>query len=387
VPVSTNQRSEDGNSRARSSHVASVGAVTSHALDLDGITHRYGTMTAVDDVTISIKPAEVLALLGPSGCGKTTLLRIIAGFVAPTRGRVLMDGASIGHLPPGRRRAGIVFQNYALFPHLSVARNVAYGLEAQGAKASDVAHRVGQMLELVRLEAMADRLPRQLSGGQQQRVALARALAIRPRILLLDEPFGALDKNLRLDMQLEVKSLQRDLGITTILVTHDQDEAMSMADRIAVLRAGRVEQVATPAAIYDQPASLFVTQFIGSTNLLQGEIVAADRMHASIRLDAGIVLTAPAAHAFRPGERAILSVRPEQLSLTDRAGPDRFPVDLRMTLPLGPNLVHEATFARGASIKVTEPRTGATGRQRGPYYCGLIAGAHGSLFPADNSRN
>ena len=160
---------------------------------------------------------------------------------------------------------------------MSVARNVAYGLEAQGAKASDVAHRVGQMLELVRLEAMAQRLPRELSGGQQQRVALARALAIRPRILLLDEPFGALDKNLRLDMQLEVKSLQRDLGITTILVTHDQDEAMSTADRIAVLRAGHVEQVATPAAIYDQPASLFVAQFIGSTNILHGEIAAADR--------------------------------------------------------------------------------------------------------------
>jgi putative spermidine/putrescine transport system ATP-binding protein len=387
VPAATNEGGEDGNSRARASHVASVAAVTSHALDLDGITHRYGATNVIDDVTISIKPAEVLALLGPSGCGKTTLLKIIAGFVTPTRGRVLMDGASIGHLPPGRRRAGIVFQNYALFPHLSVARNVAYGLEAQGANASEVAHRVGQMLELVRLETMTDRLPRQLSGGQQQRVALARALAIRPRILLLDEPFGALDKNLRLDMQLEVKSLQRDLGITTILVTHDQDEAMSMADRIAVLRAGRVEQVATPAAIYDQPASLFVTQFIGSTNILHGEIVAAERTQASIRLDAGITLAVPAAHAFRPGERAILSVRPEQLFLSDRAGPDRFAVELRMTLPLGPNLVHEATFARGASIKVTEPRIGATGRERGSYYCGLVAGAHGSLFPADNSRN
>ncbi len=387
MAANSDERDEGANDRARSSYVTSVVSVTSHALDVDGVTHRYGTTTAIDDVTIAIKPGEVLALLGPSGCGKTTLLKIIAGFVTPTRGRVLVDGASIDHLPPGQRRAGIVFQNYALFPHLTVARNVAYGLEAQGAAASEVAHRVGQMLELVRLETMADRLPRQLSGGQQQRVALARALAIRPRILLLDEPFGALDKNLRLDMQLEVKNLQRDLGITTILVTHDQDEAMSMADRIAVLRAGRVEQVATPAAIYDQPASLFVTQFIGSTNILHGEIVASDRTHASILLDAGLVLTVPVMRAFRPGDRAILSVRPEQLFISERGGPDCFPVELRMTLSLGPNLVHEATFERGASIKVTEPRIGAAYRERGSYYCGLIAGAHGSLFPADNSSN
>ena len=386
VPATTDER-ESRNSQARSRHAASVAGVTSHAIDLDGITHRYGTAIVIDDVTIAIKPAEVLALLGPSGCGKTTLLKIIAGFVTPTRGRVLVDGAAIDHLPPGRRRAGIVFQNYALFPHMSVARNVAYGLEAQGAKASDVAHRVGQMLELVRLDAMAQRLPRELSGGQQQRVALARALAIRPRILLLDEPFGALDKNLRLDMQLEVKSLQRDLGITTILVTHDQDEAMSMADRIAVLRAGRVEQVATPAAIYDQPASLFVAQFVGSTNILHGEIAAADRTHASIRLDAGVTLGVPVARSFRPGEHAILSVRPEQLFLSDRAGPDRFPVALRMTLPLGPNLVHEVTLPRGGSIKVTEPRIGAAERQYGACHCGLIAGARASLFPAENSHN
>ena len=188
-------------------------------------------------------------------------------------------------------------------------------------------------------------------------------------------------------MQLEVKSLQRDLGITTILVTHDQDEAMSTADRIAVLRAGCVEQVATPAAIYDQPASLFVAQFIGSTNILHGEIAMADRTHASIRLDAGVTLSVPVARSFRPGERAILSVRPEQLFLSDRAGPDRFPVALRMTLPLGPNLVHEATLPRGGSIKVTEPRIGAAERQYGVWHCGLIAGARASLFPAENSHN
>jgi putative spermidine/putrescine transport system ATP-binding protein len=381
VPAMRNERGD-----ARSSHATRLTGVTSHALDLDGIVHRYGATTAVEDITIAIKPAEVLALLGPSGCGKTTLLKIIAGFVKAARGRVLMDGASIDHLPPGRRRAGIVFQNYALFPHLSVARNVAYGLEAQGADANEVTRRVGEMLDLVRLETMADRLPRELSGGQQQRVALARALAIRPRILLLDEPFGALDKNLRLDMQLEVKNLQRDLGITSVLVTHDQDEAMSMADRIAVLRAGRLEQVASPAAIYDRPASLFVSQFIGETNVLHGEIVAADRTHASIRLDAGITLTAPAVRAFTPGERAILSVRPEQLCLSDRAGPERFAVELRMTMPLGPNLVHEAAFARGTSVKVTEPRTGGAAREPGRYFCGLVPGAHGSLFPAESSR-
>jgi ABC-type proline/glycine betaine transport system ATPase subunit len=224
--------------------------VAGHALDIVGLTHRFGAFTAVDDVTLSIRPGEIVALLGPSGCGKTTLLRAVAGFIRQNQGRVLIDGASVDDLPPERRNIGIVFQNYALFPHMTVAQNVAYGMEARRRPRAEIRERVQRFLSIVQLDAMAERFPRQLSGGQQQRVALARALAIEPQILLLDEPFGALDKNLRLDMQIEVKRLQRQFGLTAIMVTHDQEEAMSIADRIAVMNRGRVEQLDTPVAIY-----------------------------------------------------------------------------------------------------------------------------------------
>ena len=237
-------------------------------LDVDDLTVRYGQTLAVDGVTLAIEPGEVVALLGPSGCGKTTLLRVIAGFVRQAAGRVLVDGAAIDHLPANQRNVGIVFQNYALFPHMTVTENVAYGLRARGQRGGAVDDRVARMLDMVQLGDFRERLPRQLSGGQQQRVALARALAVQPSILLLDEPFAALDRNLRLDMQIEVKRLQRQLGLTTILVTHDQDEAMSVADRIAVMNKGTVEQFDTPVAIYDRPQTLFVNGFIGTTNLL-----------------------------------------------------------------------------------------------------------------------
>src|SRR5262249_20750775 len=216
------------------------------------------------------------ALLGPSGCGKSTLLRIIAGFLVQSEGAVLFDGAVVDHLPASRRGVGIVFQNYALFPHMTVAENVAYGLQAQRWPKEKIASRVEEMLRLVHMQPYHDRVPDQLSGGQQQRVALARCLAVDPKVLLLDEPFGALDKNLRLDMQIEVKRLQRSYGITTVLVTHDQEEALSMADRIAVMNQGRIEQVARPTEIYDNPSTLFVNQFVGATNLLAGELESSD---------------------------------------------------------------------------------------------------------------
>src|SRR5205085_2852552 len=232
-----------------------------HRLTLRGITHRFGDFTAVHDIELDISGGELVALLGPSGCGKSTLLRIIAGFIAQTEGSVLFDNEPVDHLAPNRRGAGIVFQNYALFPHMTVAENVAYGLHARSTPKEKIGPRVAEMLGLVHMDHLAERLPRQLSGGQQQRIALARALAVDPKILLLDEPFGALDKNLRLDMQIEVKRLQREYGITTILVTHDQEEALSMADRIAVMNRGRVEQFASATEIYDRPATLFVNQF------------------------------------------------------------------------------------------------------------------------------
>ncbi len=251
-------------------------------LDVEDLTVRYGQAVAVDGVTLAIEPGEVVALLGPSGCGKTTLLRVIAGFVRQAAGRVRVDGAPVDHLPANQRNIGIVFQNYALFPHMSVMENVAYGLRARGVRGPEIEARVSRFLDIVRLGGFRQRLPRQLSGGQQQRVALARALAVEPSILLLDEPFAALDRNLRLDMQIEVKRLQRQLGLTTILVTHDQDEAMSVADRIAVMNKGKVEQFDTPVTIYDRPQTLFVNGFIGTTNLLNGRVASLNNGTATI---------------------------------------------------------------------------------------------------------
>jgi putative spermidine/putrescine transport system ATP-binding protein len=351
-------------------------------LDVEDLTVRYGPSVAVDGVTLAIEPGEVVALLGPSGCGKSTLLRVIAGFVRQAEGRVRVDGASIDHLPANQRNIGIVFQNYALFPHMTVAENVAYGLRARGTRGPEVAAKVNRFLETVQLAGFRERLPRQLSGGQQQRVALARALAVEPSILLLDEPFAALDRNLRLDMQIEVKRLQRTLGLTTILVTHDQDEAMSVADRIAVMNKGEVEQFDTPVAIYDRPQTLFVNGFIGTTNLLAGKIVSVDAGIASVALDAGVTLGLPAS-GLSTGAPVLLSVRPEQLALSTIPGPAQWKIEPGLSLPLGSQLVHEARTVDGTVLKIVEPRL-ATPAPAGRLYCGLAADARPSLFPRSN---
>ena len=348
-------------------------------LDVEGLTVRYGQAVAVDGVTLAIEPGEVVALLGPSGCGKTTLLRVIAGFVRQAEGRVRVDGAPIDHLPANQRNIGIVFQNYALFPHMTVAENVAYGLHARGERGPAVSAKVNRFLETVQLAGFRDRLPRQLSGGQQQRVALARALAVEPSILLLDEPFAALDRNLRLDMQIEVKRLQRTLGLTTILVTHDQDEAMSVADRIAVMNKGKVEQFDSPVAIYDQPQTLFVNGFIGTTNLLNGRIASIDGATAAVALDAGATLHLPSS-GLAAGTTILLSVRPEQLSLSAIPGPGHWKVEPGLSLPIGSQLVHEARTADGTGLKIVEPRL-STPAPAGRIYCGLTADARPSLFP------
>jgi putative spermidine/putrescine transport system ATP-binding protein len=331
-------------------------APAGRTLDVDNLTVRYGSAVAVDGVSLGIEPGEVAALLGPSGCGKTTLLRVIAGFVRQAAGRVLVDGASIDHLPANQRNVGIVFQNYALFPHMTVAENVAYGLRARGQRGPEVGQRVARMLDMVQLGAFRERLPRQLSGGQQQRVALARALAVEPQILLLDEPFAALDRNLRLDMQIEVKRLQRQLGLTTILVTHDQDEAMSVADRIAVMNRGTVEQFDTPVAIYDRPQTLFVNGFIGTTNLLPGKIAGIEAGIAAVALETGATLRLPAPKDIVTGAAIFLSVRPEQLVLAATPTADSWPVEVGLSLPLGSQLVHEARTVDGTAIKIVEPR-------------------------------
>ncbi|WP_434625917.1 ABC transporter ATP-binding protein [Azospirillum sp. B2RO_4] len=330
---------------------------------LDGITQRYGASLAVNEVTLDIRGGELVALLGPSGCGKTTLLRIIAGFLAQTKGHVMVGGQSVDGLPPNRRSVGIVFQNYALFPHMTVAENVAYGLDARGVDRATQRSEAQRMLDMVKLGHLGERTPRQLSGGQQQRVALARALAVNPSILLLDEPFAALDKNLRLDMQIEVKRIQRLSGITTILVTHDQEEALSMADRVAVLSQGRLEQFSPPTEIYDAPDSLFVNTFVGSANLLGGVLVEGDRSAGRVRLDAGgIVETRAPKGDLRPGARVTVCLRPEHLSVVPtthiNAANDAETLNgvVEMGLPLGATVVHEIRIGDGSAVKVSEPR-------------------------------
>src|SRR5882724_9992903 len=288
-----------------------MAATRSHRVRLDKITHRFTDFTAVTDISLDVAGGELVALLGPSGCGKSTLLRIISGFIRQTEGRVLFDDSAVDHLAPSGRGVGIVFQNYALFPHMTIAENVAYRVQAQKWPRDKIMARVAEMLDLVHMKEFAERKPRQLSGGQQQRIALARCLAIDPKVLLLDEPFGALDKNLRLDMQIEVKRLQREYGITTILVTHDQEEALSMADRIAVMSRGRIEQVSSPTEIYDQPLTLFVNEFVGTTNVVQGEFVG----NGSERLAGGSAVSVSSDAKFQPGVRVIVSIRPEQLRI------------------------------------------------------------------------
>ncbi|MDP2803404.1 MAG: ABC transporter ATP-binding protein [Phreatobacter sp.] len=355
-------------------------------LTLDGVTHSYGTGFAVDNVTLEVKGGELVALLGPSGCGKTTLLRIVAGFISQTNGKVIIGDRSIDELPPNRREIGIVFQNYALFPHMTVAENIAYGLAARGESRAVQADRVAEMLATVRMEGFADRKPRQLSGGQQQRVALARALAIRPRILLLDEPFAALDKNLRLDMQIEIKRLQRQFSLTAIMVTHDQDEAMSIADRIAVMSHGKIEQLGSPVEIYDEPATLFVNNFIGSSNLLKGRVEAIGPEGYRVALESGAVWKLTSKGRFEAGAPVLVSVRPEQMVLADEAAPDRLPVALKLSLPIGGALIHDATAAGGEAMKIAMPRRpGALSTGPGTAFAALAPHARPSLFPAASS--
>jgi putative spermidine/putrescine transport system ATP-binding protein len=334
-----------------------------HRLTLDNITQRFNDFTAVEDINLDVAGGELVALLGPSGCGKSTLLRIMSGFIRQTEGRVLFDGEAVDHLTPSQRGVGIVFQNYALFPHMTVAENVAYGLQARKWPREKIAPRVAEMLALVHMSEFAQRKPRQLSGGQQQRIALARCLAIDPKVLLLDEPFGALDKNLRLDMQIEVKRLQRESGVTTILVTHDQEEALSMADRIAVMSRGHIEQVSTPTEIYDNPKTLFVNQFVGTTNVLPGEFFNGAPSH--VKLAGGASIAVKPMPGFIDGSPVAVSIRPEQLHVV-AAGSPGLPGTVKAVMPLGSHVVYEIEVGPGLSLKVSEPREGqVTMRQTG----------------------
>jgi putative spermidine/putrescine transport system ATP-binding protein len=277
-------------------------------LQLDGLSKRYGDFHAVREVTLDVADGEFLVLLGPSGCGKTTTLRMIAGFVTPSAGAIRIGSRAVTDLPPWKRNSGLVFQSYALFPHLSVAQNVAFGLEMRRLAKSDVDARVAEALRLVRLAHLAERLPRQLSGGQQQRVALARALAIRPDVLLLDEPLSNLDAKLREEVRVEIRELQRQLGLTTVMVTHDQEEALTVADRLVVMADGAVRQIGTQRDLYERPADRFVAGFVGRSTFLVGQAAAAGGFTTS----GGLVLRCAASPIA--GD-AVLALRPERLAL------------------------------------------------------------------------
>ncbi len=271
---------------------------------LAGVTKRYGDQTAVDDLSLTIEPGEFISLLGPSGCGKTTTLRMIAGFEHPDEGDIRISGVSVLGAPPHRRDVNTVFQAYALFPHMSVAENVAYGLQQRRTSKAEIRERVSSALEMVRMRSFADRKPTQMSGGQQQRIALARALVNRPSVLLLDEPLGALDRQLREEMQLELKLLQSQLGITFVFVTHDQGEALAMSDRIAIMRAGRIEQLADADTVYARPASAYVAAFVGQQNFFRGEVAdggaAVASPHVLVRGSASTLSAGQGEAAVRP---------------------------------------------------------------------------------------
>jgi putative spermidine/putrescine transport system ATP-binding protein len=285
-------------------------------LALNGLSKHYGDFYAVREVSLTIADGEFLVLLGPSGCGKTTTLRMVAGFIEPSAGHVRLAGQDVTLLPPWKRNAGMVFQSYALFPHMTVAQNVAFGLEMRKLGRADIDRRVEETLALVRLGGYGGRLPRQLSGGQQQRVALARALAIRPDVLLLDEPLSNLDAKLRQEVRVEIRELQRQLGLTTVMVTHDQEEALTMADRLVVMNEGSVRQVGNQRDLYERPADRFVAGFVGRTTFLAGTVEAPGRF----RSDGGLAL---ACAGGSPG-RAVLSLRPEriEIGLEPRSGLD-----------------------------------------------------------------
>jgi spermidine/putrescine transport system ATP-binding protein len=331
------------------------------AIELVGIAKRFqtrsGAVAAVERVDLVIGEGEFFSLLGPSGCGKTTTLRMIGGFEEPTEGQILLYGNDVVGVPPNHRDVNMVFQSYALFPHMSVAENVAFGLHRKGIAKAEITQRVGEMLELVQLDGKSDRRPRELSGGQQQRVALARALVNRPRALLLDEPLAALDLKLRQAMQLELKRIQREVGITFVFVTHDQNEALTMSDRLVVMNEGRIEQLGAPREVYERPRTRFVAGFIGTSNLIEGRVARMDGSTAVLERGAGETITVPeAAEAGAiAGGRLHITVRPEKIGLSEaEPAPGRCALRGRVAevVYLGSSTQYAVRLADGTELSV-----------------------------------
>jgi spermidine/putrescine transport system ATP-binding protein len=295
------------------------------AVELRNVVKRFGDVAAVDYVSVQIRDGEFFSMLGPSGCGKTTSLRMIAGFEYPTSGEIFLHGRPVGTIPPFKRNVNTVFQSYALFPHMTVAENVAFGLQMKNVARSAIAERVTEALEMVRLNTYGARKPRQLSGGQQQRVALARALVNHPEVLLLDEPLGALDLKLRKEMQLELKRLQERVGITFIYVTHDQEEALTMSDRIAVMSGGKILQVGSPTEIYERPNCRFCADFIGETNFISGHVSETDGSTVIVTTSDGLALRGQSDHPVQSGDDVTISIRPEKVRLTPSCEPGSLP--------------------------------------------------------------
>jgi ABC-type Fe3+/spermidine/putrescine transport system ATPase subunit len=325
-------------------------------LEITALAKSYGTVRAIDGVSLTVPPGALLTLLGPSGCGKTTLMRAISGFVAPDSGSITVDGRDLLALPPERRSAAMLFQNYSLFPHMTVAANVGFGLRMRGVARAEATARIAEALQLTRTTDLADRYPGQLSGGQQQRVALARALITRPDLLLLDEPFGALDQTLREQVQIELRKLQQAVATTTLVVTHDQLEALTLSDLIAVMNAGRIEQVGPPNEIYDRPASAFVARFMGVENLVPVQIEGRDR--GMVRVRGGALKVSVPDSSTAPASSSTLAVRATSVLITGDQEPDTVGAEIAFASNRGAAALYELRLDDGQVLQAAEDRRG-----------------------------
>jgi putative spermidine/putrescine transport system ATP-binding protein len=351
-------------------------------VELQGVSKRYGEVEALQRVDLSIAKGEFVTLLGPSGSGKSTLLNLIAGMITPSSGRVVIDGRDATALPTNQRGLGMVFQNYALMPHMTVFENIAFPLQVRRMPKAEIRRRVAEVLELIQLGHVANRRPRELSGGQQQRISLARCIVYNPALILMDEPLGALDKKLREQMQLEIKRLHADLGITMLYVTHDQDEALTMSDRIVLMNGGRIEQQGAPDALYFKPETVFSAEFIGSSNLIPGTVEPATDGALGLRTALGLFPVPMPDHPVKAGEKAVLLVRPENMALTEGTEATSVPGRVEDSILLGGVVRHFVRCADGTSVIVQElNQPGRNSAHRGEEVRAGWLPAHGRLLP------